>query len=216
MNLSNGQNDLDTASLSAVEPNWFAYVNDSMKPDMFKTDIRSLLQQDDEIDIVFGERILDVVSGDRTTKDIGNLGEAIICGHEKMRLKINGYGEQFIKLVQIVDSPSYHPGFDIDSFEGDGTEDHRYIEVKTTVSKQIIQMYGFHMSPNEWRVANTIKEHYCIYRLMLSAHSKVLIVLRNPVALYKTDKIEAMPRDGMEVSFDSNMFEPTEILAWKR
>jgi len=25
-----------------------------------------------------------------------------------------------------------------------------------------------------------------------------------------------MPRDGMEVSFDSNMFEPTEILAWKR
>lgn len=211
-----GQNDLDIASLSAVEPNWFAYVNDSMKPDMFKTDIRSLLQQDDEIDIVFGERIQDVVSGDRTTKDIGNLGEAIICGHEKMRLKINGYGEQFIKLVQIVDSPSYHPGFDIDSFEGDGTEDHRYIEVKTTVSKQIIQMYGFHMSPNEWRVANTIKEHYCIYRLMLSAHSKVLIVLRNPVALYKTDKIEAMSRDGMEVSFDSNMFEPTEILAWKR
>ena len=51
---------------------------------------------------------------------------------------------------------------------------------------------------------------------MLSAHSKVLIVLRNPVALYKTDKIEAMPRDGMEVSFDSNIFEPTEILAWKR
>lgn len=133
-----------------------------------------------------------------------------------MRLKINGYGEQFIKLVQIVDSPSYHPGFDIDSFEGDGTEDHRYIEVKTTVSKQKIQMYGFHMSPNEWRVANTIKEHYCVYRLMLSTHSKVLIVLRNPVALYKTDKIEAMPRDGMEVSFDLNMFEPTEILAWKR
>lgn len=211
-----GNKDLDTASLSAIEPDWFAYVNDSMKPDLLKTDIRSILQQDTEIDVVFGERIQDIVSGERTTKDIGNLGEAIICGHEKMRLKIAGYDDQFIKLVQIVDSPAYHPGFDIDSFEGDGTEDHRYIEVKTTVSKQKIQMNGFHMSPNEWRVANTIKEHYCVYRLMLSAHSKTLIILRNPVALYKTDKIDALPRDGMEVSFDSNLFEPTELLAWKK
>lgn len=209
------QSSFETAELSAVEHDWFAYVNNLMKPDVFKTDIRSILAQDDEIDVVFGDRIQDIVSGDRTTKDIGNLGEAIICGHEKMRLKISGYGEQFIKLVQIVDSPSYHPGFDIDSFEGDGTEDHRYIEVKTTISKQKIQMYGFHMSPNEWRVANTIKEHYCVYRLMLSAESKTLIVLRNPVALYKSDKIEAMPRDGMEVSFDSKIFEPTELLAWK-
>ena len=74
-----------------------------------------------EVDVVVETRIKDVVtSGDRTTKDIGNLGEALICGHEKMRLKINGYDE-FVRLVQIVDSPSYHPGFDIDSFEGDGT-----------------------------------------------------------------------------------------------
>lgn len=205
----------DTTELSSVEPEWFSYVNNSMKPDIFQTAIGCLLHSDDEINLVFGDRIQSIVSGERSTKEIGNLGEAIICGHEKMRLKINGYGEQFIKLVQIVDSPSYHPGFDIDSFEGDGTENHRYIEVKTTVSKQKIRMYGFHMSPNEWRVANTIKEHYCVYRLMISADSKELIVLRNPIALYKSDKIEAMPRDGMEVSFDSKDFETTELLAWK-
>ena len=85
--------------------------------------------------------------------------------------KIKGY-DNFIRLIQIVDSPSYHPGFDIDSFEADGTEDHCYIEVKTTISKKKIQMYGFHMSPNEWRVASTIKEHYCVYRLMLSEQDK--------------------------------------------
>ena len=72
------------------------------------------------------------------------------------------------------------------------------------------------MSPNEWRVANTIKEHYCVYRLMLSEDSKTLFVLRNPVHLYKTDKIEADPRDGMEITFDGNTFEQTKILAWKR
>ena len=208
--------DIETMELSKVEPLWFEYVNNSMKPDLFKTDIRSIIGQSDEIDVVFEDRIKDVVtSDDRTTKDIGNLGEAIICGHEKMRLKINGYDE-FIKLVQIVDSPTYHPGFDIDSFEADGTEDHRYIEVKTTISKQRIQMYGFHMSPNEWRVAGTIKEHYCVYRLMLSEKEKILFILRNPVALYKTDRIEAEPRDGMEITFSTEHFEPTQLLSWKR
>lgn len=206
----------ETMELSKIEPLWFEYVNNSMKPDLFKTDIRSIIGQNEEIDVIFEDRIKDVVtSGERTTKDIGNLGEAIICGHEKMRLKISGY-DAFIKLVQIVDNPAYHPGFDIDSFEADGTEDHRYIEVKTTISKQRIQMYGFHMSPNEWRVAGTIKEHYCVYRLMLSEKEKILFILRNPVALYKTDKIEAEPRDGMEITFSTEHFEPTQLLSWKR
>lgn len=207
---------IETKELSKVEPLWFEYVNNSMKPDLFKTDIRSIIGQSEEIDVVFEDRIKDVVtSDDKTTKDIGNLGEAIICGHEKMRLKINGYDE-FVKLVQIVDSPTYHPGFDIDSFEADGTENHRYIEVKTTISKKRIQMYGFHMSPNEWRVANTIREHYCVYRLMLSEKEKILFILRNPVALYKSDRIEADPRDGMEISFSTEHFQPTKILSWKR
>ena len=210
------KNRIETKELSKIEPLWFEYVNNSMKPNLFKTDIRSIIAQSEVIDVVFDDRIKDIVSSyDRTTKDIGNLGEAIVCGHEKMRLKINGYDE-FIKLVQIVDSPTYHPGFDIDSFEADGTEDHRYIEVKTTISKKRIQMYGFHMSPNEWRVASTIKEHYCVYRLMLSEKEKILFILRNPVALYKSDKIEAEPRDGMEITFSTEHFEPTQLLSWKR
>ena len=76
-------------------------------------------------------------------------------------------------------------------------------------------MYGFHVSPNEWRVASTIKDHYCVYRLMLSESSKILYILRNPVFLYKTDKIEAEPRDGMEITFDVNSFEPSKLLTWK-
>jgi hypothetical protein CLOST_0309 len=207
---------IETIELSKLESLWFDYVNSSMKPDLFKTDLRSVIGQNEEIDIVFEDRIRDVVASDnRTTKDIGNLGEAIICSHEKMRLKINGYDE-FVKRVQIVDSSAYHPGFDIDSFEADGTENHRYIEVKTTISKQRIQMYGFHMSPNEWRVAETIKEHYCVYRLMLSEKEKILFVLRNPVALYKSDKIEAEPRNGMEITFSTEHFKSTQLLSWKK
>lgn len=203
------------SDLSEIEPKWFEYVNDSMKPDLFRTDIRKVLEKAIEIDFVVDNRIRDVVaSEDRTTKDIGNLGEAVICGHERMRLKLNGY-EDFIKHVQVVDSPSYHPGYDIDSYEADGTENHRYIEVKTTISKHRVQMYDFHMSANEWRVASTIKEHYCVYRLMLSETDRVLYVLRNPVGLYKSDMIDAEPRDGMQITFSTQDFEPTELLIWK-
>lgn len=211
-----GKPDIGTAELSKVEPHWFEYVNSTMNPRLFKTNLHSILGNDAEIDVIFDDRIKYVVASEKkTTKEIGNLGEAIICGHEKMRLKINGY-EEFVRLVQIVDSPAYHPGFDIDSFEADGTEDHRYIEVKTTISKQKIQMYGFHMSTNEWRVASTIKEHYYVYRLMLSEKEKILFILRNPVGLYKSDKIEAEPRDGMEITFSADSFKPTKLLTWKK
>ena len=76
-------------------------------------------------------------------------------------------------------------------------------------------MYGFHMSPNEWDVAGTHKEHYCVYRLMISLSDKTLYIFRNPVGLYKQDLIEASPRNGMEISFDINNFEKTDLLTWQ-
>lgn len=211
--------DWSTAELSRVEPLWFDYMNRSMKPDFLKTDLRIFIEEGSTQDAVFDERIQDLVySADKKTKDTGNLGEAIICGHEKMRLKINGRSE-LVRLVQIVDSPSYHPGYDIDSFEAEKDferDTHRYIEVKTTISKRNIQMYGFHMSRNEWSVAETIKEHYCVYRLMLSEKEKILYILRDPVRLYKTDRIDAQPGDGMDITFSAKTFKQVELLKWKK
>lgn len=210
-----GMKEIRTDEVAAVEWNWFHYVNDNLNPDLFKTDLAFLIKENDTIEVVIDDRIQELIISDSTTKkDVGNIGEAIICGHEKMRLKLAGMHD-FIKLIQIVDSPSYHPGFDIDSFEGDGTNCHRYIEVKTTISKQKINMYNFHMSPNEWSVAETNQDHYCVYRLMLSLTDKVLYILRNPVSLYKKDKLSAVPRNGMEISFESNQFDTTELLVWK-
>ena len=54
-----------------------------------------------------------------------------------------------------------------------------------------------------------------MYRLMLSATDKTLYILRNPVALYKNDKIDAIPRNGMEISFDSLKFSPEKLLVWQ-
>ncbi len=206
--------ELTPSMLAPVEIKWFDYVNNLVDPSKFKTDIRSIIETT-ELEVVFDNRIAEIIESDTTTtKDIGNIGESIIYSHEKQRLKLAGY-EQLLHLIAIVDSPSYHPGFDIDSLEGDGTNHHRYIEVKTTISRQKINLYNFHMSPNEWAVAETNREHYYVYRLMLSAKDKTLYILKNPVALYKADEIDALPRNGMEVSFDSNKFTPEPLLVWQ-
>lgn len=205
---------LTACMLAPVEGEWFNYVNRLLSPDKFKTDVRSIIGASN-LEVAFDDRIAEIIANETTTtKDIGNIGESIIYSHEKQRLKLAGY-EHLLHLIAIVDSPSYHPGFDIDSLEGDGTNHHRYIEVKTTISRQKINLFNFHMSPNEWYVAETQREHYCVYRLMLSAQEKNLYILRNPVALYKADEIQAMPRNGMEVSFDSEKFNHEPLLVWQ-
>ncbi|MGM9803123.1 MAG: protein NO VEIN domain-containing protein [Muribaculaceae bacterium] len=209
-----GSKSIKPSMLAPIESEWFSYVNNLVDPNKFKTDIRSFIESS-EVNVVFDNRISEIIESEKTTtKDIGNIGESIIYSHEKQRLKLAGY-ENLLHLIAIVDSPSYHPGFDIDSLEGDGTNHHRYIEVKTTISRQKINLFSFHMSPNEWAVADTNREHYCVYRLMLSAADKTLYILRNPVALYKSDKIDAVPRNGMEISFDSSKFSPENILVWQ-
>lgn len=209
-----GRKDIKPSMLAPIETDWFEYVNNLVDPRKFKTDLHSILSEA-QFDIVIDSRISDIIkNGNSTTKDIGNIGETIVYAHEKQRLKNAGY-EHLLHLIAIVDSPSYHPGFDIDSLEGDGTNHHRYIEVKTTISRRKINLFSFHMSPNEWAVAETNREHYCVYRLMLSDTEKTLYVLRNPVALYKNDIIDAIPRNGMEISFNSSKFSPEKILVWK-
>lgn len=196
-----GINNIKPSMLASIETDWFDYVNNLVNPSKFKTDIHDILRNA-QVGVVIDNRISEILNnGDTTTKDIGNIGETLVYAHEKQRLKLAGY-EHLLHLIAIVDSPSYHPGFDIDSLEGDGTNHHRYIEVKTTISRQKINLFSFHMSPNEWAVAETNREHYCVYRLMLSASEKTLYILRNPVALYKSDIIDAIPRNGMEISLN--------------
>ena len=211
-----GCTDVTNEEISAVEADWFKYVSDSLNYEIFKTDVTSLLNEKKEITIIWDERVNDLLDNpERSTKNIGDVGEAIIYGHEKMRLKIAGFDE-LVKYVRIVDNPSTRPGYDIESREGDGTRDIRFVEVKTTISNRKMDLFVFHMSPHEWDVASTLNAHYCVYRLMLSKKDWVLYILRDPVGLYKKDKISASPRDGMEITFDENQFEKNEILVWRK
>lgn len=212
--------EVTTPEIAEVESKWFDYVNDSMNPDLFKTDITKMFGEDTELGKIINDAIRNLTTNANVTaKEIGDFGESIIYGHEKMRLKLAGYNlNEFV--VKIVDNPATRPGYDIESYEADGTEDLRCIEVKTTVSKNKVQMYGFHMTKHEWRVAKTIREHYCVYRLMLNHQAEnqqlVLYILRNPFNLSQNELIDWEPGDdGLDISFDYNNFEPSQIHLWK-
>lgn len=210
-----GKDSILNEEVSAIESDWFRYVSDSLNKDTFKTDVAQLFDKTDEVTIVYDKQIHDVLNdADVSTKRIGNIGEALIYGHEKMRLKVSGY-EDLMKYVKIVDNPATRPGYDIESREGNGTRDIRCVEVKTTISHKKMDLYGFHMTTHEWDVASTFKNHYCVYRLLLSKTDKILYILRDPVALYKKDKISASPRDGMDITFNRDEFDKSELLVWK-
>lgn len=105
-------------------------------------------------------------------------------------------------------------GYDISSVELDGRK--RFIEVKTTISSKPLHINRVFLTKNEWNAANSLKDRYFVYRLILSKTSKQLFVLQDPVGLYKKDLINMIPGDGVEISFEPNnvgYFE--ELLAWK-
>lgn len=207
--------------LNAIEHQWFEYVNSDLTETLFKTDLIAFISSEKENETenveedteLIDKKIQEILNADATTKAIGDLGESLVIGHEKMRVSNLGR-EDLIHLIQKIPT-SFAVGYDIQSIEGLSTAK-RYIEVKTTISKKKINWLGFHLTPNEWDAAETLRKSYYVYRLMLNSEEKTLYIIQNPVGLYKEDKINMSPRDGAEVSFDEKMFNPEKLLIWKK
>src|SRR5438445_11745752 len=94
----------------------------------------------------------------RRCDENGRLGEEFVLTMERRRLRRLGE-ENLAKKVKWISVESACEGYDILSYETDGTE--RFIEVKSTVGKR----YVFEMSDNEWNVAKNREERYFIYRV---------------------------------------------------
>ena len=210
-----GENDITNSEIAKIEPHWFDYVNSNLDESIFKTDILQYIQDsestDEDYQVIIATRISDVVSDAKNTKEIGDLGEILVVGHEKVRIRNLGR-EDLLHLIKKIPT-SLAVGYDIQSVEEDARK--RYIEVKTTISHKRLNWYGFHMTPNEWDSAKTLKDRYFVYRLLISHQDRILYVLQDPVDLFKKDKIDMTPRDGAEISFSSNVFQPTDLLIWQ-
>lgn len=129
---------------------WFSYVNRDIKDTDFSTDILAYIANDEKelkelqentanpeqrvfVEFEDREKVLDqrvdFMFEAFTTKDIGDIGEALVHGHECMRIKIGGR-EDLIHLIKRIPT-QFAVGYDISSVELD--ERKRYIEVKTTM-----------------------------------------------------------------------------------
>jgi hypothetical protein len=224
-----------SGSLQAVKDctaGWFAYVNRDIQDTDFATDILAYIASDDDELKTLKENIAteqdatlsDLVDRDNelqrriasyydafTTKDIGDIGESLVHGHECMRIKL-GEREDLIHLIQRIPT-QFAVGYDISSVELD--ERKRYIEVKTTISSKPLHFNRIHLTKNEWNTASSTHDRYYVYRLLLSKSERKLFLLQDPVGLYKKDLINMIPSDGADITFDPQhvgRFE--ELLTW--
>lgn len=212
---------------------WFSYVNRDMQDTDFSTDILAYIARDEEElnqlkkntenantmgaadlverDYVLEKRITSYYDM-LTAKDIGDIGESLVHGHECMRIKIGGR-EDLIHLIKRIPT-QFAVGYDISSVELD--ERKRYIEVKTTISSKPLHFNRIHMTKNEWNTASSTHDRYYVYRLLLSKSERKLFLLQDPVGLYKKDMIDMIPSDGADITFDpKKVGEFEELLTWK-
>ena len=212
-------------SVKRCIPGWFSYVNRDLHDTDFGTDILAYiasnedelkkLKEDFASDLVNRESELEQrIASDYehfTTKEIGDIGESLVHGHECMRIK-NGGREDLIHLIKRIPT-QFAVGYDIQSVELD--EQKRYIEVKTTISSKQLHFNRIHLTKNEWNTANSTRDRYYVYRLMLSKNDKKLFLLQDPVGLYKQDLIDMVPSDGAEITFNpSKVGKFEELLTW--
>lgn len=211
---------------------WFSYVNRDIQNTDFATDILAYIASDadelkalkDNITTEQDTMVSDLIDRDNelqrriasyydafTTKDIGDIGESLVHGHECMRVKIGGR-EDLIHLIKRIPT-QFAVGYDISSVELD--ERKRYIEVKTTISSKPLHFNRIHLTKNEWNTASSTHDRYYVYRLLLSKSERKLFLLQDPVGLYKKDLIDMIPADGADITFDpQNVGRFEELLTW--
>jgi len=204
-----GKPDLQLADVVSTQHEWFHYVNNKLDSTIFEANILSIIEEagestDDAEKSQFIKDILAKIRAARETekivktKEIGDIGEAIIIEHEKARLLIMERND-LVHLVKKIPE-SFAVGYDINSFEGIG-DIRRYIEVKTTISRGKLAPKNFHMTSSEWSAANTLRKTYYVYRLMISANDIGLFLIQDPVGKYKSDLIDMVPRNGADIRY---------------
>lgn len=216
-----GKPELSLTEIAETQQDWFKYVNNQLDTKIFEADITSIIEEagemtEDEDQSRFIKEVLEKIQRSRAsedrikTKEVGDIGEAIIIQHEKARLVLLRR-EDILHLVQKIPE-TYAVGYDIGSYDGDG-DLRRYIEVKTTVSRGRLASKNFHMTPSEWSAASTNGNTYYVYRLMISSQDVSLFLIQDPVGKYKKDLLNMIPRNGADITYTEKSGHWEKLLA---
>ncbi|WP_438297390.1 protein NO VEIN domain-containing protein [Sporosarcina sp. FA15] len=186
-------------SIKSIENSWINYLNIDVGERYFDTDVLALVSETKEEYVSLRENFkIEQLFDPGSDVNIGYAGESLIFNHEQLYLKKNDR-KDLVHLVQRIPS-NYAVGYDINS--RDINTQHKMIEVKTTASSSLVNFSRFHLTPNEWSAAETHKENYYVYRLIVNKNGAKLHVIQNPVERYKAGELRIHPRDGIDITFD--------------
>lgn len=202
------KNDLSLVDVVSTQHDWFHYVNNKLDSSIFEANVLSIIEEasetteDKEVSMFIKEVLMKVQmirEGEEIkTKEVGDVGEAIVIQHEKTRM-VTLKREDLLHLIKKIPE-TFAVGYDISSYEGAG-DIRRYIEVKTSISRGKLATRNFHMTPSEWSAANSLKKTYFVYRLMISSKDVNLFLIQDPVGQYKSDTLDMVPRDGADIRY---------------
>jgi hypothetical protein len=194
-------------NVNQTQDQWFAYANNPLVQKIFETDITEVLQELESEDYEHSELLKTLLINIKTdlgenqevsTKKIGNVGESLTIEQEKARLRMLNRGDLISVIKKIPDHLGV--GYDIQSHQGVDNQK-KYIEVKTTISKGKLNHYSFHMTPNEWDAASTLKDAYYVFRVLISSNDIRLFQIHNPVGKYKESLLDMSPREGADIKY---------------
>jgi hypothetical protein len=118
----------------------------------------------------------DAAERDRANRELGRAGEERVFQFERNSLRKAGRGDLAERVRWISQTDGDGSGFDILSFEADGTE--RVIEVKTTNGWE---RTPFHISRNEVAVSKAKCDHWHLIRVWNFARQPKAFALRPPL-----------------------------------
>lgn len=205
-----GKTGISASTIEETQEAWFGFVNTRLPASVFKADIASIIEEAglaagaDEDKSKFIKEVLAKLRSSREaeegvkTKEIGDIGEAIVIEHEKSRLSEFGRADYKRAVKKIPET--FAVGYDITSFENE-SDLRRFIEVKTTISRGKLATRNFHMTSSEWSAANTLRKTYYVYRLMISSADVSLFLIQDPVGKYKADLVDMLPREGTDINY---------------
>ncbi|MGX3065694.1 protein NO VEIN domain-containing protein [Ursidibacter arcticus] len=195
-----GKMDISKLAIRDLEKDWFDYVNSFENIDEFlprldereSADISALVQE-------YYARIQG--RKDLPMKIFGDYGETLILAHEYLRTKESSNRQH---LINKIPTP-LGVGYDLQSIEVEKNK--RYIEVKTTKSKKALNNNRFKLTPNEWDSAETLKDRYFIYYLVINETSKNVFVIQNPVEQYRLGNLTVDKNFTVEFSANAGQWQ---------
>jgi len=126
-----------------------------------------------------------VAKNDAENKKLGRTGEEWILNLEKSRLTENGRADLATKVVWVSEEEGDGAGYDVRSFEDDGTQIH--VEVKTTNGGKSTE---FFITVNELAASDRIGRDYRLYRVFDFSRDPKFYELTGPLS----SKLELTPR----------------------